>query len=238
MNIMKKRFGQNFLRSPFHIQKIVAVINEHFKDDRLVEIGPGDGSITKKIVNYKLTVIEIDQERIIDLEKINGIDIIINADFLKVEDHLINNTQFFSNLPYHLALSIILRCRMLSNFKKGIFIFQKEVVDKIFSTKNNRVKFIFNNFFVVKRGLEIPGNCFFPKVKVHGKLIYVEKKESTISLEAINKSKIFSKVRKKLKNTINIPYFDENISNLLLKRVEELSFEETLSLIILETNCI
>ena len=67
---LKKKYGQNFLIDKNIVNKIINLINQ----DKLniLEIGPGNGSLTKKIINKKpknLDLIEIDRDLVDELNK-------------------------------------------------------------------------------------------------------------------------------------------------------------------------
>ena len=54
----RKKWGQNFIKDKNIIEKIITVINPQ-GDDNIIEIGPGSGALTSKIINTKnLTVVE------------------------------------------------------------------------------------------------------------------------------------------------------------------------------------
>ena len=61
----KRKFGQNFLQDSFYIRAIIEAVHAQ-KDDNLIEIGPGLGSLTDHLVQKVslLHVIEIDPDMI------------------------------------------------------------------------------------------------------------------------------------------------------------------------------
>ena len=86
--ILKKKYGQNFLIDKNILNKIINLIP--LKDLNILEIGPGDGKLTDKILfknPKRLTLIEIDKDLINELAKkyINNKSVeLINADILKI----------------------------------------------------------------------------------------------------------------------------------------------------------
>ena len=60
-----KRFGQNFLTDPHYIDRIIEAFAPQ-KTDRILEIGPGKGSLTEKLITRcdDLTTVEIDTRAI------------------------------------------------------------------------------------------------------------------------------------------------------------------------------
>ena len=85
-NKPKKRFGQNFLQDENILNKIVKEINPQ-PDDLIIEIGPGYGALTKKLLSSteNLIAVEIDSELADSLnEKFPQLQL-INEDFLETD---------------------------------------------------------------------------------------------------------------------------------------------------------
>ena len=107
----KKKWGQNFLIDSNTINKIVSSI-DFTKNDRLLEIGPGKGAITKKLgENAKsLTAIEIDSKLSNILKKDCKKNIeIINDDFMKIDLENIDANIIVGNLPYYITTPILFK---------------------------------------------------------------------------------------------------------------------------------
>ena len=97
----KKSLGQNFLIDENIINNIVEQINAN-EDDLIIEIGPGRGAITKKLIDKKSYYIgyEIDSELIPILKKFeNNKTIIKNQDFLASD-----LTNDIKNITCHIIL--------------------------------------------------------------------------------------------------------------------------------------
>ena len=137
----KKSLGQNFLIDNNIIDKIIKLSD--IKNNNIVEIGPGTGNVTEKIIDQNpksLILIEKDRQLADDLkEKINNqLDVtIFNEDVLKfeLENKIKNNTIIIGNLPYNISSQILVKLikfkKWLPKYKKLILMFQKEVADKI-----------------------------------------------------------------------------------------------------------
>src|SRR5260370_18977133 len=82
--IPKKKWGQNFLRNRGAVEKIVNAIDPQ-PGEVIVEIGPGEGILTEKLVNLgtALTAIEIDPELAAMLHEKFG-EVSINADAIDI----------------------------------------------------------------------------------------------------------------------------------------------------------
>ena len=110
----KKQLGQHFLADRTYIDKIVLAVNPK-DDDRLVEIGPGQGAITLPLLRRhpRLTVIEFDRDLIAPLtaaaEPLGELTI-IHRDVLQVNfTELAGDGQIrlVGNLPYNISSPIL-----------------------------------------------------------------------------------------------------------------------------------
>ena len=107
----KKSLGQNFLTDNNIINIIVdqGNINEN---DIILEVGPGTGSLTEKILSKnpkKIFAIEKDKYLSKNLnKKFNEKLIIINEDILKIDENKLSNQPMivFGNLPYNISTQI------------------------------------------------------------------------------------------------------------------------------------
>lgn len=128
----KKKWGQNFLRNRGAVEKIVAAV-EPQPDDVILEIGPGEGVLTEKLValGHRIIAIEIDP----DLERR------LRAKFgdkleLRNEDAVdaaLPETPFraVGNLPYNVGTPIFRRVIADPNCRRAVFMLQKEVADRV-----------------------------------------------------------------------------------------------------------
>ena len=157
----KKSLGQNFLIDKNIVSKIINLKNIKNKD--IVEIGPGNGALTNKILENKpktLTLIEKDKKLLNELKiKYKNQKLINyhNEDILKINlQKLINkNSIIFGNLPYNISSQILVK---LIKFKKWppiytdlILMFQKEVADKIVGKSYGRLSIIANLRLNIKK---------------------------------------------------------------------------------------
>ena len=113
MPVARKRFGQNFLVDPYIIAKIVDEISPQ-KDDRVIEIGPGLGALTKPLLQQldHLTVIEIDRDIVAQLKILFSPDklTIYATDALKFDfSSLGNQLRIVGNLPYNISTPLLFR---------------------------------------------------------------------------------------------------------------------------------
>jgi len=238
----RRRFGQNYLTDKSVIFQIVDKINPR-KEDNFIEIGPGQGAITRSIKNNSknLTLIEIDKENVAYLKSSLGNEVkIFEEDVLKVDLSFIKkNDRVIGNLPYNIASQIILR---FLEFNKKIFdihfMVQKEMAEVLTSSPGNKswnkfaVKVAF--FYETEILMDISPEAFDIKPKVDSSLVRFK----PINSQAFETKKLFQIIdlsfqskRKTIFNNLkkhNINWekleFDKNL------RAEQLSLEDFLEI--------
>ena len=145
--IAKKSLGQNFLIDQNIINKIIK-IGKISENKTVLEIGPGYGNLTRKIVNMKpkkILAIEKDEKLALLLKNIfkdfKNVKIINNDIFNIIQNNnLSQNIIVFGNLPYNISTQILASLVLLEKWPPWyeilIFMFQKEVADRILEKKN------------------------------------------------------------------------------------------------------
>lgn len=107
--IIKKRLGQNFLININLVKKILNFIKINIKDI-LIEIGPGFGVLTKKLMllTKNFVCIEIDKKLVIFLKKyiLKNKNMIINMNILKYKLKFNKKVIIIGNIPYYITKKI------------------------------------------------------------------------------------------------------------------------------------
>ena len=177
----KKSLGQNFLNDQNIIRKITSSIN--IKNRNIVEIGPGLGAITDKILEKKpksLILIEKDKNLLEKLKiKYKNMKLIYyyNSDILtfNIEKILKKDSVIFGNLPYNISSQIFIKLikfqKWPPKYKNLILMFQKEVAEKISGKSYGRLTIMTNYKLKVINKFNVSANCFFPKPKVTSTVI-------------------------------------------------------------------
>ena len=195
----KKSLGQNFLINTEILSNIVN-LGDISNDDVILEIGPGTGNLTKKILEKKpkdLIVIEKDNKLASILKNKYGDHLnIINKDILDCFDDLKFDQplKIYGNLPYNISTKILLSFLKINNLKsfckKFIFIFQKEVADRILAkgdSKNyGRLSILSSWKMTPQKVMDISPKFFSPKPKVWSSLITLT---PNIKFEQLKKEK-------------------------------------------------
>ena len=188
----KKSLGQNFLIDK-NILKIITDVGKISKDDKVIEVGPGNGNLTQYLINKNpkyLKIIEKDNELIKILsDKFKDQIEIFHNDILKInEDFYEDGVITYGNLPYNISTKILANWCLSKNikFKKLILMFQKEVADRIIAEENTRdygrITILANWKFNIRKILDINPECFFPKPKIKSTLLEFTPKKIFIEL--------------------------------------------------------
>lgn len=188
---VKKKFGQHFLINKHKIDFIADKLLG-YKNDLIIEIGPGLGSITERILESASNIICIEKDRVFSAYLKDKFEnktrfTIINQDVLKVNLNKIDGLQdkmVFGNLPYNIASQIIIKFvdELHNNKTVGIFMFQKEVAERILSKPGSKSYNAFTlkiqSFFNVKNILSLNENDFWPPPKIKSTLIIFTPKQA------------------------------------------------------------
>lgn len=241
----KKSLGQNFLIDNNIKDKIVNSIDKSC--DLIIEIGPGAGALTERIVklNKKLICFEIDKRLENELSKFNNeVTQIIFDDFLNIELHSYiknyNKITYVGNLPYYITTAIINKIVASGNPSEIIIMIQKEVGDRFLakpcSKEYGSLSVFLQYNFEIEKVCLVSKTCFIPSPKVDSVVLKLKRKNNNsvknikAFYELIKNS--FVHKRKNLKN--NLYMYDLNIIEKVLEkynknlgcRAEELSIEE------------
>jgi len=197
--IAKKSLGQNFLIDQNIINKIIK-IGKIAENKTVLEIGPGYGNLTRKIANMKpkkILAIEKDKKLALFLKNIfkdfKNIKIINNDIFNIIENkNLGQNTIVFGNLPYNISTQILASLVLLEKWPPWyeilIFMFQKEVADRILAKKNikdfGRLSILCNWRLDIKKHFDVSKNCFSPKPKINSTVLsFIPKKNNVFNIK-------------------------------------------------------
>lgn len=191
--VFQKKFGQNFLIDTHVLDKIIRSA-EITKDDFVLEIGPGIGTMTQYLAcaAEKVVAVEIDRALIpILADTLAGYDnvTVINEDVLKVDIAKLAEEQnggrpikVVANLPYYITTPIIMGLFEKNVPIKSITVMvQKEVADRMqvgpgtkdYGALSLAVQYYAKPYIVAN----VPPNCFMPRPKVGSAVIRLERYE-------------------------------------------------------------
>lgn len=224
-----KSLGQNFLIDG-NIVRAISNGAEITKEDNILEIGPGFGTLTEELLlNAKKVVsVEIDENlNSVLMQTLKDFDnfILVNADILKVDLNKMVKDQFgdekfkvVANLPYYITTPIIEKFLESDlNVESMTFMVQKEVADRILASPGNKIYgslTVFTNFYATPSKLiDAPKKVFMPQPKVDSVVIKLDIKKE---LPKINKKIFFKLMRggftKRRKNLLNSLTTDKSLN--------------------------
>jgi len=235
---LKKKYGQNFLIDDNITNKIINLINHN--NLNILEIGPGDGKLTNKLINKKpkkLDLIEIDTELvknlIVKFKNYNFLNV-INDDILKY-DIIRSYDLIISNLPYNISSQVLIKLSLMREApNEMILMFQKEFATKLLEDKLNSINSIINCFFKIQLKFHVSKNCYRPIPKVDSSVLKFEKLNKSLiksnEIESFIKFKryLFSYKRKSLRNLLKRYKFIDNFN--LSMRAENLKLKELIKI--------
>jgi 16S rRNA (adenine1518-N6/adenine1519-N6)-dimethyltransferase len=213
----KKSLGQHFLVDKHYIQRIVAAIRP-VAADRMVEIGPGPGALTRPLLETlsHLDVVEVDRDMVARLqaefppERLT----IHQADALRFPfGDLGADLRVVGNLPYNISSPLLFH---LADYAGGIrdmcFMLQKEVVDRMAAAPATpdygRLSVMLQARFRVDKLFTVPPGAFQPPPKVDSAIVRlmplpveaVAYRDHAIFAEVVMRA--FGQRRKTLRNTL------------------------------------
>ena len=132
VTVPKKKWGQNFLRNHGAASRIVAAV-EPSPDDLILEIGPGEGVLTEKLIAFPndVTVIEIDPALADRLRARFGPRVEVLNDDATDAPLPARPFRAVGNLPYNAGTPILRRVIASANWQRAVFMLQKEVAERL-----------------------------------------------------------------------------------------------------------
>ena len=196
----KKKFGQNFLTSEEILEEVISKAKIS-KDDIILEIGPGIGTLTSKLLETGAEVISVE----VDLELIQPLKdrffmynnfTIISADILKVDIYTeilrilkekkkdLGNRKIkvVANIPYYITTPIIFKLLENRNIVSEIYIMvQKEVEEricaKIGTKESSSITYMVSYYTEYLWDIYVDKTKFMPSPKVDSKVIALKFRE-------------------------------------------------------------
>lgn len=209
-----KSLGQNFLIDDCVIEKIIESSNIE-KEDLIIEIGPGLGVLTERLLkkSNNVVVIELDKKMIEILQNrfcLNRNLEIINNDVLKVdlekliknkkEQTNINKVKIVANLPYYISTPIIMK--LLENrleISEIIVMVQKEVAQRLGAETGTReagaITYAVEYYAQATPIIDVPKESFIPSPKVESQVIKLEVRQNP-KIEVEDEKLLFNIIQK------------------------------------------
>ena len=211
--LANKSLGQNFLINDEIIEKIVDSANI-LEEDLIIEIGPGLGTLTNRILEKagKVIAIELDKRMVKILEDrfslYNNFEL-INDDILKVdlkkliqkekEQKNIKRAKIVANLPYYITTPIIMK--LIENkldIESITVMIQKEVAKRLTAEPGTHlsgaITYSINYYCIPEEIVEVSSNSFIPEPEVDSEVIKL-KIRTNPPVEVLNEKNFFELIK-------------------------------------------
>ncbi len=247
----KKSLGQNFLKSEPALRAIIEA-GEISKEDIVLEIGPGKGALTEKLLEKAGTVIAVEK----DYSLINTLRekfskaitekrlILVRDDILEFEIEKIikqQNYKIIANIPYNITGAILKKFLTAEHQpERMVLMVQHEVAKRIIARdgKESILSISVKAYGEPKMIMKVPARYFSPAPKVDSAVILIKNISRKIFTENRASESVFWEIvktgfahkRKKLSKNleeISIGHGEIELGN---KRAEELNLEDWISL--------
>jgi 16S rRNA (adenine1518-N6/adenine1519-N6)-dimethyltransferase len=224
--LKKKSLGQHFLKSAAHLRAIVDAA-EVTKGDIVLEIGPGEGALTKELLERGATVVAVEKDRRLipwlemtfDKELREKQLVLHEADALEISAETIfgNKKQggykLVANIPYYITGALLKKFLSEESNQPStlVFLVQKEVAERIAKSKKESILSLsVKAYGEVKYVKTVPRGAFAPAPDVDSAILLVKDvSKKNFADEKAEKRFFdlvragFSQKRKKLKNNLS-----------------------------------
>jgi 16S rRNA (adenine1518-N6/adenine1519-N6)-dimethyltransferase len=235
-----RKLGQHFLASESILNRVAAAVCPE-RGALVVEIGPGRGALTEKLLDRadRVIAIELDEALVEHLRgRFAGRPLeVVHADVLDVDLGAWGRVPIAGNLPYYIT-SPILEKAVRANAPRAVFLMQKEVAQRLTAKPGTRdygyltvQTALFSNARVL---FDVKPGAFRPPPKVDSAVVLLEPRMDAVEnreefLEFV--SRCFRQKRKTLRNNLAAFYDPQCIATLpeARMRAEQLSLEQLLS---------
>ncbi len=254
----KKRFGQHWLQSDKVLDQIV-IAAELKSSDRVLEIGPGTGILTRRLLGTAESVLAVEIDRYLCKKLTKKFKdyhnfLLLQGDFLTLDIAQLvqpfplfqNQNKIVANIPYNIT-GLILEKLLgtisqpnITNYESIVLLIQKEVGDRLTaipSTKEYGALSVRIQYLASCESIcHVPAKAFYPPPKVDS--VVVRLRPHTLSHPAKNPRQLetlvklgFSSRRKMLRNNLKSIIEVDDLNNLLEKlEINPQSRAEDLSL--------
>ena len=216
--VAKKKFGQNFLKDETVLRKIIQAMPKN--DNKIVEIGPGLGDLTKFLVDVKsVEAFEVDTDlckllqstfkKEIDIKRLHiNCGDVLNAWQSSLVDEPYD---LVANLPYYIATNIILKALADPMCKNILVMVQLEVAEKFCALAGEKV---FGSLSVITQSLgsshivvRVPPSAFEPPPKIDSAVFLIQKDKDRDDKDFEDMLRVaFSQPRKTLMKNLSSKY--------------------------------
>jgi 16S rRNA (adenine1518-N6/adenine1519-N6)-dimethyltransferase len=235
MKDLKKSLGQHFLKDSRVVQRILSSLEK--EPNRLVEIGPGSGSLTFPLLAQGREVLSVEKDQYwVDFLRERGVK--VWAGPAQEPSWILSlppgEWGVVGNLPYNSATAILrLLVFYYERFPWMVLMFQKEVGEKLLSlssSKKGPMTVLVNEVYEGRKVLFVPPSAFYPPPKVDSLVLAFYRKPSPPSPHLLPifwkfLTSIFPERRKQFKNRFQKVFPEKG--NLLKEFLEEKGYSQS-----------
>lgn len=208
-----KKLGQNFLIDE-NVIDTIANASEISSDDLIIEIGPGLGTLTDKLLQKagKVIAIELDERMIAILKDrffmYDNFEV-INEDVLKVdlnrlikenkEQFGLKQTKIVANLPYYITTPIIMKLlEERLDIESITVMIQKEVADRLTAIPGEKnsgaITYTVYYYATSEEVLTVPNSSFIPEPEVESEVIKLNLRKEPV-IKVADEKKFFALIK-------------------------------------------
>ncbi|MDR2725258.1 MAG: 16S rRNA (adenine(1518)-N(6)/adenine(1519)-N(6))-dimethyltransferase RsmA [Candidatus Adiutrix sp.] len=175
-----KSRGQNFLKDQGIIRRLTGIILAEAGGEKLLEIGPGLGALTRPLLaaGSEILAVELDRglaENLAGLDAGPGRLTVLNRDILTL-DPAGSPGFLFGNLPYNISSPVLFWfLRFRRSFSGALFMLQKELADRLTAAPGSRaygrLSVALSLWCRVENVLAVPMEAFHPRPRVSGAVV-------------------------------------------------------------------
>ncbi len=183
----RKKLGQNFLVSSHVIQSIVECLAEAPITTNLVEVGPGLGALTERLLlrSMQLKLIELDAD-LVSYWRSRGVET-MHLDAMAAPWGTLfgeHEYQLVSNLPYQISSTLtVLVTKAAPQLKFMVLMFQKEVAEKVMATVGypnyGWFSIYLQSHWNIRKLLDASPRDFYPAPQVASRVLVFERAPSS-----------------------------------------------------------
>lgn len=210
----KRRFGQNFLHDAHAMDRVVEAA-EVGSGDRVLEVGPGTGSLTQRLLEAgaRVVAVEVDRDLAVmlreQLEPWGDQAHLIEGDVLagkhavepRVLEAMADAATFslVANLPYNVASPLLMNLAVQAPaMSRAVVMVQREVADRIVAEPGSKVygamSVVLQAQFACRRMFTLPPGAFWPPPKVDSAVVRLDRLDPPLTKDPLALSALVSKL--------------------------------------------
>lgn len=182
---IRKSLGQHFLTDQAILERIATAVGATHRDT-IVEVGPGRGALTDRLLDKAGHLVAIEYDRALaavlrDRYKDNPIVRVVQADVLAAPLAAVAGTDDYllvGNVPYYITTPILFHALEPPRARRSVFLVQKEVADRLAAVPGTRsygaLSANVQAVATVERLFRVPAGAFHPPPRVESAVVRIE----------------------------------------------------------------